>query len=53
MDPVAAQFLRGCAPQACYIDDIGSYSTNEEAINWNAPLVWASAFADEQARPCD
>ncbi|MEU1945082.1 glycoside hydrolase family 9 protein, partial [Streptomyces sp. NPDC020125] len=23
-----------------YIDDIGSYSTNEVAINWNAPLAW-------------
>jgi endoglucanase len=52
-DPVAAAKLQGCAPAKCYIDDIGSYSTNEEAINWNAPLVWASAFADEQARPCD
>jgi endoglucanase len=31
-----------------YIDDIGSFSTNEVAINWNAPLVWVTAFLDEQ-----
>ncbi|MBZ0288690.1 MAG: glycoside hydrolase family 9 protein, partial [Anaerolineae bacterium] len=31
-----------------YIDDIGSYSTNEVAINWNAPLVWVAAYLDEQ-----
>jgi endoglucanase len=49
MDPVAASRLKGCAPQKCFIDDIESYSTNEVAINWNAPLVWLSAFLDEKA----
>jgi endoglucanase len=44
-DPTAARQLPGCAPQRCYVDDINSYSTNEEAINWNAPLVWVSQFA--------
>jgi endoglucanase len=29
------------------VDDIGSYSTNEVAINWNAPLAWLAAFAAE------
>jgi endoglucanase len=29
-----------------YIDNIGSYSTNEVAINWNAPLAWVSAYLD-------
>jgi endoglucanase len=29
-----------------YIDDIGSFSTNEVAINWNAPLVWVAAYLD-------
>jgi endoglucanase len=33
----------------CYADNIEAYSTNEEAINWNAPLVWVAAFLDEQA----
>ncbi|MCU7822079.1 glycoside hydrolase family 9 protein [Kitasatospora sp. DSM 101779] len=46
-DPVAAEKLTGCAPSACYVDDIGSYSTNEVAINWNAPLAWLAAFAAE------
>ncbi|MEU2628878.1 glycoside hydrolase family 9 protein [Kitasatospora sp. NPDC007106] len=46
-DPVAAEKLTGCAPAACYVDDIGSYSTNEVAINWNAPLAWLAAFAAE------
>lgn len=27
------------APARCYLDDDCSYSTNEIAINWNAPLV--------------
>lgn len=27
-----------------YIDHIDSYSTNEVAINWNAPLSWVSAW---------
>ncbi|WP_234534282.1 glycoside hydrolase family 9 protein [Streptomyces shenzhenensis] len=47
-DPVAQEKLAGCAPAACYIDDIGSYSTNEVAINWNAPLAWLAAYAAER-----
>jgi endoglucanase len=45
-DPVAQQNLPGCAPAKCYIDDIGSWSTNEVAINWNSSLAWVAAFAD-------
>lgn len=29
-----------------YVDLIGSWSTNEVTINWNAPLVWVSAYLD-------
>ncbi|MGP3982421.1 glycoside hydrolase family 9 protein [Streptomyces sp. KR80] len=47
-DPVAQERLSGCKPAACYIDDIGSYSTNEVAINWNAPLAWLAAYAAER-----
>ncbi|MBV6702497.1 glycoside hydrolase family 9 protein [Kitasatospora aureofaciens] len=47
-DPVAKAQLQGCAPAACYVDDIGSYSTNEVAINWNASLAWLAAFAAER-----
>ncbi|MFE4312551.1 glycoside hydrolase family 9 protein [Streptomyces sp. NPDC056517] len=48
-DPVAVEKLTGCAPAACYVDDIGSYSTNEVAVNWNAPLAWLAAYAAERA----
>lgn len=44
VDDVARQHLRGCAPQACYIDDIEAYGSNEIAINWNAPLVYVASF---------
>ncbi|MFF1294772.1 MULTISPECIES: glycoside hydrolase family 9 protein [unclassified Streptomyces] len=47
-DPVAQERLAGCAPAACYVDDIGSYSTNEVAVNWNAPLAWLAAYAAER-----
>jgi endoglucanase len=51
-DPYAKQAgLPGCAPQQCYVDHIESWSTNEVAINWNAPLAWAAAFLDEVASP--
>lgn len=43
-DKVAKEKLKNCAPQACYIDDPYSYSTNEIAINWNAALSWISSF---------
>lgn len=43
-DDVARKALRNCAPQACYLDDPRSYSTNEIAINWNAPLGWIASF---------
>jgi endoglucanase len=50
-DPYAKQVgLSGCAPQQCYVDDIESWSTNEIAINWNAPLAWVAAFLDDVSR---
>ncbi|MFI5708674.1 glycoside hydrolase family 9 protein [Kribbella sp. NPDC051620] len=45
-DPVAQRALQGCAPATCYLDNIGSYSTNEVAVNWNSALAWITAFAD-------
>ncbi|WP_245966299.1 glycoside hydrolase family 9 protein [Sphaerisporangium album] len=47
-DPLAADKLRGCKPQFCYIDDINSWATNELTINWNSPLAWVSAFVAGQ-----
>jgi endoglucanase len=34
----------GCKPQKCYLDDLGAYSVNEVAINWNASLAWVAAY---------
>jgi len=34
-----------------YADDTRSYSTNEVAINWNAPLAWVASYLDEQNNP--
>jgi endoglucanase len=31
-----------------YVDLIGSWSTNEVTINWNAPLAWVTAYLDAQ-----
>ncbi|MCH7230082.1 glycoside hydrolase family 9 protein [Glycomyces sp. L485] len=50
-DPVAERLLGGCAPQRCYIDDIGSWATNELTINWNAPLSWIATFVADQSAP--
>lgn len=38
-DPYAAQVLAGKAPGLCYADNQQSYSVNEVAIYWNAPLL--------------
>jgi endoglucanase len=51
-DPVVRQLLAGCIGQLCYVDDINSYSTNEIAINWNAPLAWVASFLADQGG-CD
>lgn len=42
-DDVARKNLQGKAPLQCYIDDTGSYSTNEIAIYWNSPFVYTLA----------
>lgn len=39
---------RMCAPQACYIDNIQSWSTNEITVNWNSALSWVASFAADQ-----
>lgn len=38
-----------CAPQACYVDDIASWSTNEITINWNSAMSWVASFVADQA----
>jgi len=44
--PSDAADLMSLPPSKRYLDDVQSYTTNEVAINWNAPLVWVSAFLD-------
>ena len=44
----AALLLAGCAPQACHLDDVESWSTNEIAINWNAALVQLAGWLADQ-----
>ncbi|WP_374293524.1 glycoside hydrolase family 9 protein [Sphingomonas sp.] len=48
-DEVAAPLKGRCTGQTCWVDDWRSYTMNEVAINWNAPLVWAAAFLDATA----
>jgi endoglucanase len=51
-DPyVKAAGLAGCAAEACFADNIESWSTNEVAINWNAPLAWVLFYLDEKGPP--
>jgi endoglucanase len=47
-DPPADDVLVGCVAQACYVDDVNSYSTNEVAINWGSALAWAASWAADQ-----
>ncbi|MBN1576188.1 MAG: glycoside hydrolase family 9 protein [Chitinispirillaceae bacterium] len=35
-------------PELCYIDTLESYSSNEVAINWNAPFVFAAALVESE-----
>jgi endoglucanase len=48
IDPIAKEMKGACAMQTCWKDHIDAYALNEVAINWNAPLFWVSAFADER-----
>ena len=47
-DPVSGSQVAGCAPQRCYVDDIGAWGVNELTINWNSALAWVAAFAADQ-----
>lgn len=44
-DPAAMERIpAGTPPMKCYVDDVGSYSTNEITIYWNSPVVFMTAF---------
>lgn len=40
-DPYAKTVLEGQSPAMCYVDSSQSYATNEVAIYWNSPLIYA------------
>lgn len=42
-DPYAKTVLEGQSPAMCYVDSSQSYATNEVAIYWNSPLIYAIA----------
>ena len=47
-DPVSiARVAADCPAETCYVDNIGSWSTNEITINWNSPFAWVAAYLDE------
>lgn len=41
-----AAIPKGTAPMKCYLDDVGSYSTNEITIYWNSPVIFITAFVN-------
>ncbi len=48
VDPTALEAgLLNLPPAKRFLDEIGSFSTNEVAINWNAPLAWAVTYLDQ------
>jgi endoglucanase len=42
-DSLAKNSLVGQPPAKAFLDDSGSYSTNEVAVYWNTPLVFVLA----------
>ena len=42
-DPLAQAALAGKPPAKAFLDDVGSYSTNEVAVYWNTPLIFVLA----------
>jgi len=34
----------GTPPMKCYLDDVGSYSTNEITIYWNSPAIFMTGY---------
>jgi endoglucanase len=47
-DPTAQEKIPvGTPPAKAFIDDAGSYSTNEIAIYWNSPAVFVAAYFDK------
>lgn len=53
-DEAAKSLLKkGTPPMKCYVDDVGSYSTNEITIYWNSPLVFLLAYVKKKEKEND
>ncbi|MCR4991032.1 MAG: glycoside hydrolase family 9 protein [Lachnospiraceae bacterium] len=39
---------KGTPPMKCYLDEVGSYSTNEITIYWNSPVIFLLAFINSK-----
>ncbi len=51
-DPVLSATFTANTPAAlCYVDNQGSYASNEICINWNAPLVFVAGYFSEPGSP--
>ncbi|MBQ8296554.1 MAG: glycoside hydrolase family 9 protein [Ruminococcus sp.] len=48
-DPAAEKYLSDTPAAKCYIDDSGSYSTNEITIYWNSPLIYLLSMTEDEA----
>ena len=48
---LSAHFTSSTPPALCYVDDQGSYASNEIAINWNAPLVFVAGYFAREGGP--
>ncbi len=48
-DPIAEKYLADTPSAKCYIDQSGSYSTNEITIYWNPPLIYLISMIAEPA----
>ncbi len=47
-DPAAQKYLADTPAAKCYIDDAGSYSTNEITIYWNSPLIYLLSLTEDE-----
>jgi len=52
-DVLKARFNSSTPPALCYIDDLGSYASNEVAINWNSPLVFVAGYFNAEGKPTE
>ena len=43
-----ATYPEGAAPMQSYVDQEGSYASNEICLNWNAPLVYVLGFLEAE-----